>query len=300
VGQQCPGPDEAEVGVPTQQQVLDALGGGTDYPAAARRLGIHPGLAYLIATGLPADGSDVVSGEEQNRPGMLPGSTQHLANPPASKPSPAGVVHAWLRRRAQSDPQMAAAARARTAAPGPVRDPEGSTDVLTVLTRQHDAVTSLVKQLSTIPGASKGGTPAQASERESIVDLITRMLAAHESSEEEHLWPAVRELLPDGDDWAARGRQQEQEATETLLAAGRADPRSEEFDDLVDQLMTQLHKHVALEDQVFLRLRDAMPESGRSALGARILTAQESLDQARDERGRPADREGRPDPDLQD
>ena len=312
--------------MPTQQQVLDALGGGTDYPAAARRLGIHPGLAYLIATGLPADGSDVVTADEQDRPGMLSGSTQHLANPPASKPSPADVVHAWLRQRAQGDPQMVEATRSRTATPGPVRDPEGSTDVLTVLTRQHDAVTSLVKQLDTIPGRSKGGTPAQASERESIVDLIMKALAAHETSEEEHLWPAVREVLPDGDEWASRGREQEQEATETLLAAGRADPQGEEFDDLVEKLMTQLHKHVALEDQVFLRLREAMPEDARAELGARILAAQDNaptrphpraprgpgravkaaataaapLDKARDATGRPADREGRPDPDLQD
>jgi Hemerythrin HHE cation binding domain len=291
--------------MPTQQQVLDALGGGTDYPAAARRLGIHPGLAYLIATGVPADGSDVLSGEEQDRPGMPPGSTQHLANPPASKPSPADVVPAWLRRRAQADPQMVEATRSRTAAPGPVRDPDGTTDVLTVLTRQHDAVTSLVKQLDTIPGRSRGGTPAQASERESIVDLITAMLAAHETSEEEHLWPAVREVLPDGDLWAARGREQEQEATETLLAAGRADCQSEEFDHLVEQLTTQLHKHVALEDQVFLRLREAMPDDDRATLGARILAAQQNAPTPPHPRaprgpGRTADREGRPDPDLTD
>jgi hypothetical protein len=317
---------EPEVSMPTREQVLAALDGGTDYPAAAGRLGIHPGLAYLIATGFPADGSDVVTAEEERRPGVLPGSSQHLANPAAPHPDAADRVHAWLRRRAQADPQMAAATRARTATPGPVQDAEGSTDVLDVLTRQHDAVTSLVKQLDTIPGRSKGGTSAQASERESIVDLIAKSLAAHETSEEEHLWPAVREALHDGDEWAARGRQQEQEATETLLAAGRADPQGEEFDELVEKLMTQLHKHVALEDQVFLRLREAMPEDARAELGARILAAQEHaptrphpraprgpgravkaaaraaapLDEARDATGRPADREGRPEPDLQD
>ena len=58
----------AEVGVPTKEQVLAALGDGTDYDEAARRLGIHPGLAYLIATGLPADGSDVLTEEENRRP----------------------------------------------------------------------------------------------------------------------------------------------------------------------------------------------------------------------------------------
>ena len=90
--------------------------------------------------------------------------------------------------------------------------------------------------------------------------------------------------------------------------------------------MTQLHKHVALEDQVFLRLREAMPEDARAELGARILAAQDNaptrphpraprtpgatvkaaatsaapLDKARDVTGRPADRQGRPDPDVED
>ncbi|MDP5181823.1 hemerythrin domain-containing protein [Blastococcus sp. BMG 814] len=311
--------------MPTRDQVLAVLGGGTDYPAAARRLGIHPGLAYLIATGLPADGSDVVTEEENRRPGVLPGSTQHLANPPAHEPQARDVVHAWLRRRAQADPQMIAATRARTAAPGPVHDPGATADVLTVLTRQHDAVVAMVKQLSAIPGRSKGGTPAQASERESIVDMISMALASHETAEEEHLWPAVRRALPDGDDWAERGTAQEQEATETLLALSRADPQSEEFDDLVKTVTTQLHKHVALEDQVFLRLREALSDDERADLGRRVLEAQTRAptrphpeaprepgpavtaaataavpqDRARDAAGRPADRVGHPDPETE-
>ncbi|WP_147263047.1 hemerythrin domain-containing protein [Geodermatophilus sp. TF02-6] len=308
--------------MPTRDQVLAALDGGTDYAAAAARLGVHPGLAYLIATGFPADGSDVVTAEEQRRPGVLPGSSQHLANPAVHAPDAGGVVHAWLRRRAQGDAQMAAAARARTATPGPQNDPGSTTDVVTVLTRQHDAATSLVKQLDAIPGRSRGGTPAQASERESIVDMIGKALAAHETSEEEHLWPRVRELLPDGDRWADGGLQQEQEATETLSALSRADPQTEEFDDLVEELMPRLHRHVAYEDRLFLQLRRAVPDEERARMGERILAAQRDaptrphpdaprepgpavaaaarsaapVDRARDATGRPADREGRPDP----
>lgn len=312
--------------MPTRAQVLAALAGGTDYPAVARRLGIHPGLAYMIATGLPADGSDVLTAKEDARLGLLEGSSQHLSNPPASLPEAQDVVHAWLRRRAQADPQMAEATRSRTATPGEVDDPTGTTDVLTVLRRQHDAVDAMVKQLTAVPGRSKGGTPAQASERESIVDLITQYLAAHETAEEEHLWPRVREVLPDGDDWASGGIEQEQQATETLLAIAHADPQTEEFDELAQRLISELHKHVAYEDRLFLRLEEALPAEEREQLGQRILDAQRNaptrphplaprepgpvvqaaakaavpLDKARDATGRPADRKGHPDPDLQD
>jgi len=283
--------------VPTKQQVLAALDGGTDYAAAAARLGIGPGLAYLIATGMPADGSDVPTPEELQRTGVLPTSTQHLANPPAHAPDAGDVVRAWLRRRAQGDAQMVAAARARTATPGAERDAEGSTDVLDVLTRQHDAVSSLVKQLDTIPGRSKGGTPAQASERESIVDMIGKALAAHETSEEQHLWPRVRQVLADGEEWAVGGLEQEQQATETLAALAKGDPQSEEYDQLVEKLMSQLHKHVAYEDRLFLRLREALEDDERSALGERILAAQQAVPGGR--HPRPADREGRPEQGLE-
>lgn len=38
----------------TREQVLRLIDGGQDYEQAGRRLGISPGLAYMIATGLSA------------------------------------------------------------------------------------------------------------------------------------------------------------------------------------------------------------------------------------------------------
>jgi hemerythrin-like domain-containing protein len=311
--------------MPTRQEVLALLDGGTDYPAVAKRLGIHPGLAHLIATGLPADGSDELTAREAARPGLLEGSSQHLSNPPVHAPDAAGVVRRWLRARVERDAQMLEATKARTATPAPIQDPEGTTELLTVLTREHDQVVALVKQLDTIPGASKGGTPVQASERESIVDMISKMLAGHETAEEEHLWPAVRRALANGNDWASGGLEQEQQATETLHALAKRDPQTQEFDDLVEELMTQLHKHVAFEDRLFLQLRDALSEDERNKIGKQILAAQRHaptrphphaprepgpavaaaaksavpMDRARDATGRPADREGRPAPETE-
>ena len=42
----------------TRRDVLTLVETGMAYEDVGRRLGIHPGLAYMIATGLPADGSD--------------------------------------------------------------------------------------------------------------------------------------------------------------------------------------------------------------------------------------------------
>lgn len=100
--------------MPTREQVLAALDAHrSDYDAAARALGIWPGQAYLIATGLPADGGDTYPEEELQRPGALTASTQRLVSrcSPPDDPTSHAVVQRWVRARVAADPAMRAAAR---------------------------------------------------------------------------------------------------------------------------------------------------------------------------------------------
>src|SRR5579884_2886153 len=97
------------------------LRAGVPYEEIGRRLGIDPGLAYLIATGRPADGSDTVT-PEQRTPYDVSAS-QRLANPEtAENPTKKQHVLDWIKQRALSDPQMLRAAAERTAEPGDVGD----------------------------------------------------------------------------------------------------------------------------------------------------------------------------------
>ena len=84
--------------MPTREQVRELLGNGTDYEAAGRKLGIPAGQAYLIATGMPADGS-----------------SQRLTSPPRHNPVSKDSVRRWMTARAAADGQMQAAKRRRTA-----------------------------------------------------------------------------------------------------------------------------------------------------------------------------------------
>ncbi|HET6917679.1 MAG TPA: hypothetical protein VFH56_16450 [Acidimicrobiales bacterium] len=45
--------------MPTRSQVLESIGADCDYESAATPLRIPAGQAYLIATGLPADGAGI-------------------------------------------------------------------------------------------------------------------------------------------------------------------------------------------------------------------------------------------------
>ncbi|MFJ8360910.1 hemerythrin domain-containing protein [Streptomyces sp. NPDC093984] len=262
--------------MPTRSQVLDLLSDGLDYEEAGRRLGIPAGQAFLIATGLPADGGDTLTTAEQHRPGMPGESTQHLSSPPSENPTGKDAVHQWVKHRAAADRQMRRAAEQRDLRPEGERAPGDVHEVTTVLTRDHDRVTALLKQVQALPGAKKGGSKAQRSRRGLLVGLITEALRSHEPAEQRHLWPAVREALDDGDHLADQGLRQEREGAGTLAALSEASPDTEEFDDLVEQLVDRLRRHAAFEDAVFARLRENLPQEDRERLGSGVVRAWEA------------------------
>ena len=260
----------------SRQQVRELLDRGLDYTEAGHRLGIPPGQAYLIATGMAADGADAPP-EGAGRPGALPASW-HLASPPHDNPTTSQLVLDWIAGRVAADRAMREAAARRTAEPEPpqAEDPENpeadefSRDLTMVLTRQHNQVRALLQQLQALPSHKTGGTAADLSARKSIVDMITDRLARHEAAEQQYLWPTVRKPLDDGDALAGQALSQEQEGTGTLARLGQLEPDTDEFDEGVEQLVAELRKHVAYEGQVFSLLKDAVPDSERERLGRKI------------------------------
>ena len=94
----------------TRKEVEALLDAGLGYEAAARRLGIPAGQAYLIATGQPADGSAEPAAEDDDG-GPGGGSGQPLADPPHHNPTTSPPVRDWMAGRARADAQTRTAAR---------------------------------------------------------------------------------------------------------------------------------------------------------------------------------------------
>ena len=307
--------------MPTKEQVLALYEASKDYGRVGEALGVPAGRAYLIATGMPADAGDALAPDELGRPGAIRGSTQHLVHrgAKADDPSTRETAHRWIEHRAASDAPMRRAAAARDAAPGEVKEPE-ETDVATVLTRDHDQVLALFKQLKTIPGATTGGSPAHLSRRKSIADMVSLALSKHETAEQQELWPAVRQLFPHGGSVVERALAQEQEGKSLLQQLNQLEPSDETFDDVVAALEKATRKHVAFEDQVLMTMRLTVPEEARRQLGDRVRRARDdaptrprprapkrpakavkatgavvaAVDEVRDQAGdRPAERRGR-------
>jgi hypothetical protein len=84
----------------SRRTVLSLVERGLDYREVAARLGIGPGLAYLIATG-----TSVTDGETHD----LPAAGQDLVFPSTHNPTRNPEVWAWVADRARADWQMSAA-----------------------------------------------------------------------------------------------------------------------------------------------------------------------------------------------
>jgi hemerythrin-like domain-containing protein len=258
--------------VPTRSQLLELVRAGRSYEEVGEHFGIPPGQAYMIVTGLPADGSTTIGPEFLRKAeGLLPGSSQHLSNPRTVVPQRDSAVAEWVKQRARQDRQMQEAAAARTAEPPPVEGEERSDDIVSVIGWDHNQIKYLLEELQAIPGTRQGGRPAQEDQRVSIVDMVRVRLSGHEKLEEEYFWPAVRSTLLDGDQLADQALRQEQEGKVLLQAMSGMSGSDEEFDEAVEQLVLMLRKHVAFEDIVLLQMRQSMAEAEREELGRRFM-----------------------------
>lgn len=257
--------------MPTRESILTLVRSGLSYPQIGERLGVPPGLAYLIATGLPADGGDAPGPETDKRPGALSTSTQHLSNPKAIVPQRDEETDAWIRERARADSALRAAWAAHGVAPPPLA--EDDDDIIDVIGHDHSQAKYLQLQLQTLPGISAGGLPDDLRRRTEALSLLRAKLKAHEHAEEEVFWPLVREQLPDGKNLAKQAQQQEHEARELLERIESADSTSPELDELVKTLTSALRKHVAFEDTVLAELPERLGEEAREEAGRRFKAA---------------------------
>ncbi|WP_203861054.1 hypothetical protein [Plantactinospora mayteni] len=87
----------------SKETVLHLVGLGRSYQEIGATLGIPAGQAYLVGTGIPADGGGTVTRAQRQRPGVLPSRTQALVNPREVNPTTSRRVRDWMRDRARAD-----------------------------------------------------------------------------------------------------------------------------------------------------------------------------------------------------
>jgi hemerythrin superfamily protein len=127
----------------------------------------------------------------------------------------------------------------------------GGRDVVAFLKSQHQQIKDLFEQV----------TRATGEERRNSFTALRRLLAVHETAEEEVVHPRARRELPDGDDVIDARLQEENEAKKTLATLEGLDVESTEFERLFQELQADVLLHAANEEeQEFDRLADELDD----------------------------------------
>lgn len=128
-------------------------------------------------------------------------------------------------------------------------DIAGGRDVVTFLINQHQQIKDLFHQVSTSTGEAR---------REAFTAL-RRLLAVHETAEEEIVHPRAKRELADGADVVDARLQEENAAKQTLATLEGLDVDGSEFEKLFQELQADVLNHAAAEEtEEFALLADAV------------------------------------------
>jgi hemerythrin superfamily protein len=137
-------------------------------------------------------------------------------------------------------------------------------DAVDLLTGQHQEVRQLFSQLQA------GGQG-----REDTFECLVRLLAVHETAEEEVVYPALRRTGPEGDQVAEARKAEEDEAKTMLSDLEKIGVGGEGFDARLQALQAAVLAHAESEErEVFPRLRQGLDPDALQSMRASIETAE--------------------------
>ncbi|POX49705.1 hemerythrin domain-containing protein [Streptomyces sp. Ru72] len=134
--------------------------------------------------------------------------------------------------------------------------------IIEVLTADHRRIQRLFDRIrSSAPGSD---------ERKTLVEQVGMSLVRHAVAEREHLYPAVRRFVVDGDAWADRALAGHCRIEELLSSLEAQQPDSAEFGHLLLPVINRVTEHVVEEEQLlFPRLQAVCPAEVLQDLGAK-------------------------------
>lgn len=138
-------------------------------------------------------------------------------------------------------------------------------DVIEVLTHDHREVEEMFDELA---------AAADADERRRITDDVTIELVRHSIAEEAYLYPAVRKVVPDGDQIADREISEHAEVERILKELEQVDAAHESFNTLVNRLIENVSAHVEDEEgNLFPKLAEHADADKLVELGDKVQSA---------------------------
>ncbi|GII86873.1 hemerythrin [Sphaerisporangium siamense] len=141
----------------------------------------------------------------------------------------------------------------------------GEDDVIDLLVAQHGMIRDLFDEVEQASDAERG---------EAFTRLV-RLLAVHETAEEEIVHPYARRKLDGGEAVVDDRLAEENEAKELLMRMDQAGPDAPDFADNLALLRVAVETHARSEERYeFTKLRGHTSETERRALAAGVRAAE--------------------------
>ncbi|TMU90973.1 hemerythrin domain-containing protein [Streptomyces sp. DASNCL29] len=143
----------------------------------------------------------------------------------------------------------------------------GEDDVVALLTRQHGDIRNLFDEVERTTG----------DERRDAFRRLVRLMAVHETAEEEVVHPVARRAFDGGEGVVADRLREEKQAKEKLSRLDGMDPDSAGFLPLLMELRTEVMAHARAEERYeFVQLR-RRTDPGQLAAMAKAVRAAEAM-----------------------
>ena len=138
-------------------------------------------------------------------------------------------------------------------------------DVVELLGEQHQEVRRLFSQLEQAAGDA----------RTEVFEQLVRLLAVHETAEEEVVYPAVRRMVDGGDGLADARTAEEGEAKDALAEMEKLGVDHRDFDSRLASLKQLVLTHAENEEQeVFPRLRESHSRDQLESMATGVRAAE--------------------------
>lgn len=148
--------------------------------------------------------------------------------------------------------------------PEQTRDKELDSDVVTLLMAQHSAIRNLFAEVKHAQGEAK---------RDAFEQLV-RLLAVHETAEEEVVHPLSRSA-PGGSGVVDDRLTEEHQAKQKLQRLEEIGPDGDGFDELLEELRLEVLEHARAEERYeFMQLRHRASPERLSALATMVRAAE--------------------------
>jgi hypothetical protein len=147
-------------------------------------------------------------------------------------------------------------------------------DVVTVLSRQHDDLRRLMRDIEREPSVSQRAKGGDLRRLQTLTDDLRRCFVIHERSKERYLWPVLRRAWPDGDVISRAARLRAQHVEKRFIKLCWLGERDAHANAVLDEALARIQEHISLEGHLLGRIRLSLPGEVGEEIGAKFARRQ--------------------------